>query len=86
MALYNQRDVTVLKQVMMAVDPWHNKVNFSMFELENKCSCGSKEFNQAGMKTTNAGKFERFICASCGKEYQKKANLIHPDTRKELLK
>jgi len=86
MASYNQRDVLILKEVMKCIDPWHNKVNFSMFEHENKCSCGSREFNEAPIKTTNSGKFKRFVCANCGKEFQRKTNLIHPETRKELMK
>jgi uncharacterized protein YprB with RNaseH-like and TPR domain len=86
METYNKQDVLVLKEVMKRIDPWHSKINFSVFEYENKCSCGSTEFKAAPVKVTNAGKFQRVVCSSCGKEFQLKTNLVHPDTRKELMK
>lgn len=86
MAAYNIQDVKVLIEVMKRLDPWHSKVNFSVFEHENICSCGSKNIMENGININNAGKFQAFICGDCGKHFQGKANLLHPETRKELLK
>lgn len=86
MERYNRQDVVILKEVMAKLDPWHNKVNFGVYEQKNKCSCGSTSFSEGPVKVTNSGKFERFVCSVCGKEFIGKRNLLHPDTRKELLK
>jgi DNA polymerase elongation subunit (family B) len=86
MERYNKQDVAILKQVMERLDPWHSRVNFSVYSHGNLCSCGSRQFAEAGVKTTNAGKFQRKTCAQCGREFTGRANLIHPDTRKELLR
>lgn len=86
MALYNIRDVEVLKEVMRHLDPWHSKVNFGVFHHKTKCSCGSENIKENGVNVTNSGKFQAYVCGDCGKHFQGKANLLHPDTRASILK
>ena len=86
MEAYNKNDVVVLKEVYEKLLRWDKSINFGVFEHETVCSCGSKSFKQSGVKVTNAGKFERLICEVCAKEHTGRTNLMHPETRKELLK
>jgi uncharacterized protein YprB with RNaseH-like and TPR domain len=86
MESYNKNDVVVLKEVYDKLLRWDNSISFGVFEHETVCGCGHQGFRQAGVKVTNGGKFERLVCESCGKEHIGRANLVHPDTRKELLR
>lgn len=86
MEAYNKNDVVVLGEVYEKLLRWDKSINFSVFSHENECSCGSRSLAQAGVKVTNGGKFERLICESCGKEHIGSVNLLHPETRKELLR
>ena len=86
MESYNKQDVKVLEQVYLKLRPWDYTVNFSIFDQDNVCSCGSKSFNRSGFKFTNTGKFQRFVCENCGRDMIAKENLIDSGIRKELLK
>jgi predicted RNA-binding Zn-ribbon protein involved in translation (DUF1610 family) len=83
---YNKMDVFVLEEVYRKLIPWHNSINFSIFEEENTCSCGHKEFAPVGQKITNAGKFMVFKCNSCGSETVGRDNLLNKDIKKSLFK
>lgn len=86
MELYNKADVVTLEDVYIKLRPWDNSVNFSIFEKDNICSCGSKSFFKNGYRFTNGGKFQRFKCRECGKDMIEKANLIDPTIRKGIMK
>ena len=76
MEIYNKQDVQILKEVMEKLNPWHSKVNHGVYTHEDVCSCGSKEFDEDGYKTTKGGKFLRFVCVSCKKEMYSRQNLM----------
>lgn len=86
MELYNKTDVIVLEEVYKKLIPWDNTINYSIFEKDNICSCGSMKFAKNGFRYSNAGKFNRFRCRDCGREMIGKENLVDPKIRKELLK
>jgi hypothetical protein len=83
---YNKMDVYVLEEVYKKLIPWHNSINFSIFEEENVCSCGRKDFVPVGQKITNAGKFLAYKCSGCGSEMVGRENLLNKDIKKSLFK
>lgn len=85
MEAYNKNDVVVLREVYEKLIRWDKTINFSMFGAGDECSCGSREFIDGPIKVTNSGKFESKICEKCGKQHFVKTNLVHPDTRKEIM-
>lgn len=86
MELYNKADVIVLEEVYKKLRPWDNSINYSIFEKDSLCSCGSSDFTKYGFRFTNTGKFRRFKCKSCGKDLIEKENLVDSKIRKGLLK
>jgi uncharacterized protein YprB with RNaseH-like and TPR domain len=86
MELYNKMDVIVLEEVYKKLMPWDNSINYAIFQKDNICSCGSGDFFKNGYRFTNAGKFQRFRCNSCGRDVISKDNLIDPKIRKGLFK
>ena len=70
MKKYNKQDVILNKNVYEKLNPWReNGVNLGMFvEDENPVcpKCGHDKLNKRGFTTTNAGKYQRFHCTSCG--------------------
>ena len=85
---YNRMDVLSLEELYTKLIPWDNSVNFNVYHnsLENACTCGSTEFKRAGYHMTNSGKYQRYKCKSCGKEYRDGENLLSKNKRKSLLK
>jgi RNase_H superfamily len=89
MEKYNKYDVLSLEELYHKLAPWDNSINFGVYtdEVEQKCSCGSeKELQKKGYAYTAAGKYQRFKCLDCGKQYQNKQNLLSLEKRKELKK
>lgn len=86
MEKYNLTDVLVLEEVYKKLAPWDNSINFSMFYEQNKCLCGSSEFQDMGYRVTNSGKFKRVVCTGCRKEFVLKGNLIDKDLKGMLYK
>jgi uncharacterized protein YprB with RNaseH-like and TPR domain len=89
MAEYNKIDVLSLEELYLDyLRVWDKTINFSVFTEGNvfQCSCGSMEFKPSGFKFTNAGKFQRVKCRSCGKEYVEKENLLSKEKREGLKK
>ena len=86
MEKYNKLDVIVLEEVYLKLLPWDKSTNYNIFFERNKCVCGSEEFVEHGEKVTNTGKFKRYLCQGCRKEYTAKENLVDPELRKLLLR
>lgn len=85
---YNRMDVLSLEELYYKLIPWDNSVNFNSYHdsLTNVCSCGSQEYKRAGFHVTNTGKYQRYKCKSCGKEYRDNENLLSKNKRKSLLR
>lgn len=85
---YNKLDVLSLEELYTKLIPWDNSVNFNVYHsnLMNECTCGSTDFKKAGYHFTNSGKYQRYKCKSCGKEYRDGDNLLSKNKRKSLLK
>lgn len=88
MKKYNIQDTIALEDVFNKLIPWDNTINFSVFNPEEKtiCTCGSTQLRTKGYAYTNSGRFHRFKCLECGKQYTSKINKIEKETRKAMLK
>ncbi len=87
MQKYNCQDVLATEELYIKVRPWDSSVNFDVYHgLEsNECPCGGFNFKKNGFKYTNTGKFQRYVCRSCGKEVRGKENLLSKAKRKSLV-
>lgn len=85
---YNILDVLSMEELYYKLRPWDKGINFNTYhsELHFKCSCGSEEFKKHGFVHTNNGKFQRYICKSCGNESVDKSNLLIKEKRQTLRK
>ena len=68
--------------------PWGTGINFNVYHdaFHHQCHCGSVNFKKHGHVFTNAGKFTRYICKSCGAESVDKANLLIKEKKQSLRK
>ena len=76
MKKYNIYDILSLEELYMTLRKWDNSINYNIFYEDLICECGSKSFKKNGIKTNNRGKFQRYKCNSCHKEFQGKTNMI----------
>jgi len=88
MEKYNKYDVLALEELYLKLRTWEPTVNYSSFSDEEsfKCVCGSEKFRSKGYAYTCSGKFKRYVCTSCGKNYQSKQNELTLEKKKSILK
>lgn len=88
MEKYNRYDVLALEELYLKLMAWEPKVNYAVFseDLDFKCACGGNTLKPKGYAYTASGKFKRFICSGCGKNYQSKQNELTLEKRKSILK
>lgn len=86
MQKYNMYDVLALEELYKKLAPWDKSVNFSIFHLDGKCDCGSKELKKNGVYYTNIGKYQRYRCISCGAEYKDRVNLLTKEEKTKILR
>lgn len=86
MERYNKYDVLALEELYKLMIPWDNSLDFNVFSDSNEvvCKCGSTDFIKRGYFYTNAGKFQRYKCVSCGSETRSKENLLSKDKKLSL--
>lgn len=86
MEKYNKYDVLSLEELYTKLRPWDNEINSDVYsdELHNRCSCGSKNYQKNGFAYTSTGKFQRYLCNSCGSETRAKVNLLSKEKKKSL--
>jgi len=69
MLKYNAKDVDLLESVYNKLRSWsdnHPNVNI-VDEKKNACPiCGSTKIQKSGFRMTRVGKYQRFLCNSCG--------------------
>lgn len=88
MEKYNKHDVLSLEELFLQLLPWDKSINWNVYhdDIDNVCSCGSTKFVEHQKdKFTNTSRFERFICAVCGKEHFSKKNELSTTKRKNIL-
>ena len=88
MEKYNKYDVLSLEELYNRLAPWDTSINFNVYDdtETNVCSCGSTSFRKNGFAYTNAAKYQRYVCKSCGKEVKDKTNLFTPEKKASLKK
>lgn len=89
MEKYNKYDVLALEELHKKLSPWASKINVNLYTGDTdiiKCTCGSSNLRGKGFSYTNSGKYQRYICRTCGKNHSSKINLLSKEKRKSLLK
>jgi hypothetical protein len=88
MKRYNFEDVLVFEEFYKKLIPWDKSLNFNTYNdnNENKCSCGSFVLKKWGYRRTNAGKYQRYMCDTCGKYHYGKHNLLTSLKRSDMHK
>lgn len=67
---YNKYDVLSLEELYEVMVPWDDKINFTVYFEDDRCSCGSTNIVRNGIYYTNANKYQKYKCSDCGKEYR----------------
>lgn len=87
MEKYNKYDVLSLEELYKKLIPWDNGVNFNLYSDDTGvvCKCGSTSLKRYGYAFTATGKFQRYVCKTCGTETRDRKNLFS-DEKKQSLK
>ena len=72
MEKYNKNDVLSLEELYTVLMPWHNSINFDLYneKKEYVCQCGSKRVNANGIHYTATTSVQRLRCVDCGAEHR----------------
>lgn len=86
MEKYNKADVLSLEELYLVLRKWDQTVNFNLYHDDHKfiCSCGSSKFKKKGYHYTAVGKFQRFLCLSCGQNTRGSENIFSKAKRRSL--
>lgn len=89
MVKYNKMDVLLLEEIYLKMRPWiRNHPNIAVLEEEGKhiCpSCGGDHLQRRGFAYTNAHKYQRYQCISCGSWSRTRFTEYPKENRKKLL-
>jgi hypothetical protein len=89
MRKYNKRDVVATEKVYLRMRPWidaHPNLGVGSSAEKPVCPrCGSKQVQLSGTRTTQAGRYPRFQCVSCGGWSKGKTMLMPLAERRRLL-
>lgn len=71
MVRYNKRDITLLRDVYMALRPWIKNhpsiiVMGDAEDLDSCPTCGKDELMRRGYRYTNVSTFRQYLCKNCG--------------------
>jgi predicted RNA-binding Zn-ribbon protein involved in translation (DUF1610 family) len=70
MVRYNRKDVKILKSVYLRIRGWidnHPNLNMILNSTVSICpNCGSTDLRHKGYRYTQAGRYQRYQCQSCG--------------------
>jgi DNA polymerase elongation subunit (family B) len=89
MEKYNKQDVRLLERLYYNLLPWLGRtLNLGVYGDDHPaCSkCGSHNIQHRGYQYTNAGKYRRYKCNSCGGWSREIKNLLDLDTRRQLAR
>jgi DNA polymerase elongation subunit (family B) len=85
MEIYNKYDVLSLEESYNLYKSWDNSINLNVYNEDGSvvCTCGSTSLLKRGFSYSNTGKFQRYRCNKCGKEFKDGVNLLK-NTKKIL--
>lgn len=88
MRKYNPIDLLATEELYEKILAWDSGLNPNVYHKmhDNICVCGSNNFVENGFRYTNSGKFQRYKCKNCGKEWQSKHNEMSQKKRSGMLK
>lgn len=88
MRKYNPIDILATEELYERILAWDSGLNPNVFHKmhDTVCVCGSHDFKMNGFRFTNTGKFQRYACNDCGKEWQSKHNELSLKKRNNMLK
>jgi hypothetical protein len=88
MERYNRQDVLALQELYQKLLPWEPTYNHTVYseDGEFQCPCGCRKRVKNGYRFTATGKFQRFLCTSCGKESSSTTNLLNAETKRKVGK
>ena len=88
MRKYNPIDILATEELYERILAWDSGLNPNVFHKmhDTVCVCGSHDFKMNGFRFTNTGKFQRYACNDCGKEWQSKHNELSIKKRNNMLK
>lgn len=91
MAKYNKQDVRLLEELYGVLLPWFTRTpNIGAYdEISSRpaCTkCGCEDITYRGYQTSQAGRYRRFVCNSCGGWSREAANLLPLDSRRTLAR
>ena len=87
--IYNIGDVLRTEDIYLKMRPWitnHPNVAITDDDATIKCpKCGSHDIQRRGYSTTNTGKYQKFVCKSCGGWARTRYTENDVEVRKALL-
>ena len=90
MAKYNKQDVMLLESLYETLLPWFTRTpNVGVYNTDGDsvCTkCGSHDITYRGYQVSQAGKYHRFVCNSCGGWSRNATNLLPLESRKTLAR
>jgi len=86
MEKYNKHDVLATEELYEKFAPWDSSIDFNLYSNTDNviCSCGNGKFQKYGYKFTSKGKYQKYLCTSCGKITRDSTNLFSLIKRKSL--
>ena len=86
MKAYNIEDVRATEELYLKLQPFDNSFNPNLYTdgITHKCACGSYAFSKNGFKYTSTGKYQRYVCLSCGSEAKDRNNLFSKEKKASL--
>lgn len=90
MKKYNIHDVLALEAIYEKMIPWHNPIDFRVYNNDDRpaCpSCGESRLQSRGFEYTKTGKFKRYQCQSCASWHSERGqsnNLLSDEKRASL--
>ena len=83
---YNILDVLSLEELYEKLIAWDSSIDFNAYHDSEEflCTCGHTELKKNGFHYTNLGKYQRYSCTNCGKEYRDGNNLLSKEKRKSM--
>lgn len=90
MRRYNEHDVLALEELYLILRPWdkqHPNVHVYNDDIDDQACpvCGGYHLHQRGYRTTNVGKFPRYVCVDCGHWSSGRVAVNTKEKRKGLL-
>ena len=89
MQVYNKQDVITLEEVYIKMRPWMRRhPNVAIYDEPDRPSCpkcGSADIQLRGFITTNAYKYRKFVCNTCGGWSRSRFNIYPVGLKENLL-